>query len=115
MSFYNVIPSLIMVLLVALFLFLLCETTISFVFYFTGFLLILTLINIWYISRPKSVQPTMPEEINNVRFYGGETMITKQNRNSIRDYTLDVLTTGSSIFSRPNTRLSTKRSSDNDE
>ena len=46
MGFNNIIPSIIMILLVALFLFLICETTLSFVFYFTGFLLVITLINI---------------------------------------------------------------------
>ncbi len=56
-----------MILLVALFLFLICETTLSFVFYFTGFLLIITLVNIWYLNS--SGQPLIPQrKVNKVKF-----------------------------------------------
>lgn len=31
-----------------------CETTLSFIFYFTGFLLVITLINVWYLTTSKT-------------------------------------------------------------
>lgn len=66
-----------MVLIVAIFLFLICETTLSFVFYFTGFLLILTLVNLWYLSKPRQyVEPVWTNR---------ETLVTRQERdNNIR-------------------------------
>ena len=65
----DILPTLIMVTVVAIFLFLICETTISFVFYFTGFLLVLTLVNLWYLSYRRGV--------GDVQFQYGETLITK--------------------------------------
>lgn len=70
----EIILPLIMVLIVAIFLFLICETTISFVFYFTGFLLVLTLINLWYITR-NTYRPRREPYI-----VGGETLISKRER-----------------------------------
>lgn len=69
----DILPTLIMVTVVALFLFLICETTISFVFYFTGFLLVLTLINLWYLSSRR--------KLIDVDFLDGETLTTKRIRN----------------------------------
>ena len=81
MGLYDIIPSIIMILLVALFLFLICETTLSFVFYFTGFLLVITLINVWYLIRSK-VDTTDKEyskgnmNPSNIRFNDSDTINT---------------------------------------
>lgn len=70
----DVLPTLIMVTVVAIFLFLICETTISFVFYFTGFLLVLTMVNLWYLaSRRKTID-------TDIGFRYGETLMTKIDR-----------------------------------
>ncbi len=69
----DILPSLIMVTIVAIFLFLICETTISFVFYFTGFLLVLTLVNLWYLSSSR-------RQVPNVQFECGETLMSKFDR-----------------------------------
>lgn len=70
----DVLPTLIMVTVVAIFLFLICETTISFVFYFTGFLLVLTMVNLWYLaSRRRTID-------NDIGFRYGETLMTKYER-----------------------------------
>ena len=63
-----------MVTVVAIFLFLICETTLSFVFYFTGFLLVLTLVNLWYLTS----QQRMYEQGPTLRY--GENLITQKER-----------------------------------
>ena len=72
----DILPTLIMVGIVAIFLFLICETTISFVFYFTGFLLIITLINLWYLAARRRENDRYTPV-----FFGGETLMTRHERN----------------------------------
>ena len=66
----SIIPTLIMVLVVALLLFLLCDTCTSFVFYMSGFLMLITLFNLFYLSKEQE----QPKLIN------GENILTNHER-----------------------------------
>ncbi len=80
-----------------------CETTLSFIFYFTGFLLVITLINIWYLTTSKSQEYGIDRysRNNSMRAGGnrgdrnsmnaggmfnyGETLATKEERQTLID------------------------------
>lgn len=80
----HVLPTLIMIVVVAIFLFLICETTISFIFYLTGFLLILTLVNLWYMAAARSLNKRGNYGMDE-KFNYGETLVTKKERIDMLD------------------------------